>query len=167
MYLEITISLSRFFVFFFRLLDWTLKHILLSSIVLLRSFSNTLHKKDLFIFVLELTCSALLCGCFVFMLQSAFTRRATHYLDGVDIGYDPDNFGAQLSESYSDTSLMYPTDENPPVSLAAELPHIGNCKQEQKWTSKFLMLPVLIPRSVISLHRGDECHAKHSTYEGP
>ncbi|KAJ4487614.1 hypothetical protein J3R30DRAFT_822184 [Lentinula aciculospora] len=83
MHLEITFS--RLSVPFIHVLEWTLKHVLLSGILLLKTFSNTLHRKDLLFFVLELTCSAVLIGCFTFLLRRALARRTIH-LNVLDLG---------------------------------------------------------------------------------
>ncbi|KAJ3904811.1 hypothetical protein F5879DRAFT_921955 [Lentinula edodes] len=153
--MQLEITLSRFFV---HLLNWTIKHVLFSGILLLGSFFNTLHKKDLSLLLLEFTCSAVLMGCFMFLLRRALTvtpRRRTIHLDDLESGFHLGTIEA--------TSVMSAC----PICLANEMPLFNSLalgpsatgsdsEREQTSTFKFLMIiPVLISRPVMLLEGGD------------
>ncbi|KAJ3776793.1 hypothetical protein FB446DRAFT_720258 [Lentinula raphanica] len=168
MRLEIIIFLSQLFFSFLRLLDWTLKHVLFSFVLLIRSFSNTLHKRDLFIFVLEMTCSAVLCGCFICLLRNELTRRTkpvdtTSFVFGDD---DLDIVEAHLSESESGIASLC-TDDSPPTIHDSTFAGIawGNYDKFRPSTKSLVVIPtLLIPRSLTSLYRGVENDAEANSY---
>ncbi|KAJ4482966.1 hypothetical protein C8J55DRAFT_605360 [Lentinula edodes] len=149
--MQLEITLSRFFV---HLLNWTIKHVLFSGILLLRSFFNT---KDLLLLVLEFTCSAVLMGCFMFLLNRARTatpRRRTIHLDDLESGF---HLGTIEATSVISTCPICLANEMPPLNSLALGPPVtgGDSEREQTPTSKFLMIPVLTSRPVILLEGGD------------
>ncbi|KAJ3807967.1 hypothetical protein EV368DRAFT_64036 [Lentinula lateritia] len=152
MHLEIT--LSRFFV---HQLNWTLKRVFFSGILLLGSFFNTLRKKDLVLLVLEFTCSAVLMGCFMFLLRRALTpRRRSIRLDDLESNFP---FGSIEATSVMSTCPICLANEMPLLnSLALGPPVTGsNSEREQTPTSKFLkIIPLLASRPVTLLEGGDE-----------
>ncbi|KAJ3933789.1 MAG: hypothetical protein NXY57DRAFT_776076 [Lentinula lateritia] len=135
--MQLEITLSRFFV---HLLNWIVKHVCFSGILILGSFFNTLRKKDFLLLVLEFTCSAVFMGCFMFLLSRARTatsRRRTIHLDDLESG-----FHIGTIEAISVMSAC-------PICLADEMPLLNSLalgssvtgsdsEREQTPSSKFL-----------------------------
>ncbi|KAJ3886098.1 hypothetical protein GG344DRAFT_69961 [Lentinula edodes] len=147
--MQLEITLSRFFV---HLLNWTVKHILFSGILLLGTFFNTLRKKDLSLLVLEFTCSAVLMGCFMFLLSRALTatsRRRTIHLDDLESGFD---LGTSEAASVMSACPVCLADEMPILnSLALGSPVTGSDSKRDKKTE----FEVFASRPVMPLEGGE------------